>query len=111
MVNFTMLMLAIHFIVVSNLPLSASCFVLLFILRHAFSHLAWLALPLIGPIDVKDEEFSISENTKRVVKVNFTYVNWFIRLTFDDGSRGLLWRDSVSEAKYRQLIVILKKGQ
>lgn len=104
-----LLVLAFSIITLSTLPL-APTFLLLFVL---FKHVN--AEPLLIK-SLRDEvsfvsatQYQSTRGRHKIKKVMFTLLPIGLVIIHRNEERVMLWRDSVTEAKYRELVVMLKR--
>ncbi|MGD8115881.1 hypothetical protein [Vibrio sp. TRT 29B02] len=101
--------MAFSIITLSTLPLAPS-FLLLFVLfKHA------KAEPLLIK-SLRDEvsffsatQYQSTRGRHKIKKVMFTFLPIGLVIIHRNEERVMLWRDSVTEAKYRELVVMLKR--
>ncbi len=105
-----MMFLVIHFVVISHLPLCVIGFIACQLITHFMRATFWFAPAMRGAISADGSSITEEEMKSQITATYFTFAHWFIRLKLDDGKTKLIWRDSVDEAKYRHLLVVLKKG-
>ncbi|YCA19696.1 hypothetical protein M1D72_09245 [Vibrio sp. AK197] len=55
-------------------------------------------------------QLKFGERNYRIKETYLNYKTWLVVLELEDGQRYCLWRDSVSEQHYRQLLVMLQNS-
>lgn len=101
--------LAFSFIALSELPLTVSV-VLLSLLGNLVRERDVLLPAMQGEVEFSSaREFKTPQGRVEVRSVNFVLMALGLVITRSDNQREILWRDSVDEASYRQLVVMLKR--
>ncbi|WP_176288656.1 protein YgfX [Vibrio sp. JPW-9-11-11] len=93
----------------SPLPIIAYT-VLLPLIVKLHQHQIWLAPALQGEVTfVSPRQIETLHGTYQIKAVLFPLMSWAIVLILHNNQRILLWRDSLSDASYRQIVVLLKR--
>lgn len=107
--NYFILVLASSFIILSDLPLVA-LFPCLYLLTTVTVKSGFLASALLGDVTfLSAQEYQLGGSLIPIKRVIFALSPVVLLIIHDDNSRVLLWRDSLSENQYRDLIVMLKR--
>jgi len=70
----------------------------------------FFASALLGDVTfLSAQEYQLDRSLIPIKRVVFTLSPAALLIIHDDNSRVLLWRDSLSEKQYRDLIVMLKR--
>ncbi|WP_456297373.1 hypothetical protein [Vibrio sp. AK197] len=101
--------MAIAFILFNPIPLIV-CIPLLSLLLDTFLSSRPLGKPLVGACYVAPHQLKFGERNYRIKETYLNYKTWLVVLELEDGQRYCLWRDSVSEQHYRQLLVMLQNS-
>ncbi|WP_428809365.1 protein YgfX [Vibrio lamellibrachiae] len=107
-INITLLLLMVWFLVVSSLPLVVTP-ILLISLFILFFQSGFLPASLTGAFGITDEGILEYQNEKYPlshVVLNITFIGVIICLS--DKQRFFLWRDSVPDDEYRKLLVKMR---
>jgi len=107
--NYFILVLASSFILLSDLPLVA-VFPSIYLLMTVTIKSGFFASALLGDVTfLSAQEYQLDRSLIPIKRVVFTLSPAALLIIHDDNSRVLLWRDSLSEKQYRDLIVMLKR--
>jgi hypothetical protein len=102
-------MLTCFLVIFSDLPLVPSLFFLSILFQYSRRH-SLIVPALYGRACFRPDGQLEIQNACVVVRRAILILDRFaILLIFQDGTRRLLWRDSINEACYRHLLVVLKK--
>lgn len=108
MASVMLLMLVIFIIVLSDIPLAPSI-ILLSILSKLAIDKEILPAPLRGDVEFTACSYKFANGAEhRIETVNFLGMAFVLLIQREGGQRTLIWRDSLSEASYRHLVVMLK---
>ncbi|KJY85456.1 hypothetical protein TW81_00270 [Vibrio galatheae] len=103
------MMLAISIITLSSIPLPASCY-LFYLLAKRIAANDILLPSLQGEVEFSGAaECKTALGAFKISKVNFVVMAFGLLITKADKTRVILWRDSLAEANYRHLLVVLKR--
>ena len=107
--NSFILVLASSFIILSDLPLPA-VFPCLYLLLSVAVKSGFFTSSLLGEVTFLSANEYQRDNSRIIIKhVVFALSPIALLITHDDNSRVLLWRDSLNDKQYRDLIVMLKR--
>lgn len=102
-------MLACCLLISSELPLTATVFVIALLLKY-HSATAWIVEPMQGRLTFSSAYACEIEGKPLQVKRSLLSLAMFgVLIWFESGRKRILWRDSVAEEQYRQLLVMLKR--
>ncbi|CAM3143946.1 hypothetical protein VINE108274_19705 [Vibrio neptunius] len=108
-VNFGLLMLACCFLIASELPLIPTIFTVMLILKY-HSQTNWLVEPMQGRLVFSSAKSCEIDNESMEIQRSVLSLAVFgVLIWSKSGSKHIIWRDSVSEEHYRQLLVMLKR--
>ncbi|UPQ88380.1 protein YgfX [Vibrio sinaloensis] len=94
---------------ISPLPLIAIVF-LLIVIAKLHPHQVWLAPALQGEVTfVSPRQADTVNHTYQIKTVLFPLMSFALLLVLQDNQRRLIWRDSLPDVSYRQLVVLLKR--
>ncbi|WP_244230774.1 protein YgfX [Vibrio ouci] len=107
--NYLILVLASSFVILSDLPLVA-VFPSIYLLMTVTIKSGFFASALLGDVTfLSAQEYQLDRSLIPIKRVVFALSPAALLIVHDDNSRVLLWRDSMSEKQYRDLIVMLKR--
>jgi hypothetical protein len=107
--NALTLVLAFLVITFSTLPLAASFYLLLLLYKQARSAPVLIESLQDNVSFASATQYESDSGRYRVDKVLFTLLPIGLVIIHQDKQKVMLWRDSVSEEKYRELVVMLKR--
>ncbi|KGY13793.1 hypothetical protein NM22_04065 [Vibrio tubiashii] len=103
------MMLVIFIIVLSEIPLAPSV-ILLTIMAKLAKDKAILPPALQGDVEFTALNYKDSHGAAhRIHNVNYLGMAIVLLIQREDGRRILVWRDSLPDANYRHLVVMLKR--
>ncbi len=99
--------LAIWAVSVTSFPIAVAIWLIFYVVDLASSQ-RMLPAALCGVLTIDAHKIRGIRCEQRYAQVRFNYQTWLIWFELESGKRLLLWRDSVTEAEYRALLVMLK---
>ncbi|WP_367302336.1 protein YgfX [Vibrio coralliilyticus] len=107
--NISFLMLACCFLITSELPLTATVFMVALLLKY-HSQTNWFAEPMQGGLVFSSADSCEMDGEPIEIQRSILSLAWFGILIWPKvGRKRIIWRDSVKEEHYRQLLVMLKR--
>ncbi|XHY21694.1 hypothetical protein ViNHUV68_24300 [Vibrio sp. NH-UV-68] len=101
--------LACFTVIHSQLPLVATTLLLPLVIKYTL-HLSWFTTPLTGEVTfISPREYQTEQGTYVIKAVLFPLMSFGLLIVLANNQRVLLWRDSMPESSYRQLVVMLKR--
>ena len=102
-------MLACCFLIASELPLAATVFTVALLLKY-HRQTNWLAEPMQGSLVFSSADSCEMDGEPIEIQTSVLSLAGFGILIWPKGGRKrIIWRDSVNEEHYRQLLVMSKK--
>ncbi|WP_367303162.1 protein YgfX [Vibrio coralliilyticus] len=107
--NISFLMLACCFLITSELPLTATVFTVALLLKY-HSKTNWLAEPIQGRLVFSSaNSCEVDGEPIEIQRSVLSLAGFGILIWLKGGGKRMIWRDSVKEEHYRQLLVMLKR--
>lgn len=103
-----LLMLVILIITLSDTPIAPSL-ILLFIAGKLAIGKGLFFPSLKGEAEFTSSSYTVADKVHPIRSVNYLVMAFVLLIEREDRKRVLVWRDSVSEASYRHLVVMLKR--
>jgi len=102
-------MLACCLVISSDLPLLATVFILIRLIQY-HSEATWITEPVQGHLTFSSACSCEIDGKPLDIKRSVLSLAMFgVLIWFESGQKRILWRDSVAEEHYRQLLVMLKR--
>nr|WP_245834723.1 protein YgfX [Vibrio salilacus] len=96
-------------IIHSQLPLVATILLLPLVIKYT-RHLGWFVPSLTGEVTfISPREYQTEQGTYVIKAVLFPLMSFGLLIVLANNQRVLMWRDSMPESSYRQLVVMLKR--
>jgi hypothetical protein len=107
--NALLLVLAFSIAILSSLPLVATVYLVYLLFKQDRCE-PLLLESLQGEVNfVSATQYQLADGLHNIRKVVFTLLPVGLLILHKDSHRVMLWRDSLPEAKYRELVVMLKR--
>ena len=104
-----LLVLAFSIAILSSLPLVATVYLVYLLFKQDRCE-PLLLESLQGEVNfVSATQYQLADGLHNIRKVVFTLLPVGLLILHKDNHRVMLWRDSLPEAKYRELVVMLKR--
>jgi len=101
--------LASSYVILSDLPLPA-LFPVIYLLVKLTQTEGFLIPPLLGDVTFRSaKEYQLNGSTIAIKQVVFAILPVGLLIIHEDNRRVFLWRDSVNDKQYRDLVVMLKR--
>gem|GEM_PF-1876971 len=109
MTSVMLLMLVFLIISLSSIPLPASLALIYLLGKLTASNVALLPA-MQGEVEfISPTRYKTAQGVHHIRTVNYVAMAFGLLITRSDNKREFLWRDSLSEASYRHIVVMLKR--
>ncbi|WP_425445086.1 protein YgfX [Vibrio xiamenensis] len=106
-VQWVILQLAISVLTINGFPLIVSVCLLCLFISVLFQR-KLLPTPLHGVIDLDSNQFRIGKHQYYYQRCDVSFHTWLVIFELKSGEKVCIWRDSVCDADYRHLLVMLR---
>ncbi|WP_235431342.1 MULTISPECIES: hypothetical protein [Vibrio] len=104
-----LLMLVFLIITLSSIPLPASL-MLIYLLGKLAATKVDLLPTMQGEVEfISPTRYKTAQGVNHIRTVNYVAMAFGLLITRSDNKREILWRDSLPEASYRHIVVMLKR--